>query len=229
MTDEEKAAQEKIEQEKKEAEELVAKKAAEEAANKIEIKDGKATLSEKQYNDLVGMKEDMVTYKEAKRKLEAELEAKVAAELKAKEEKLKEDGKFKELLELKEKENVDLRAKNNDHQIISALTVKLIEAGIKSEYVKLVDKSKVKMDGDTGEISGVDEVINSFVKEHPELVKAVDSTSVDTSQGGSGSGHISDEDLVKISGNELIRIKAEDPVLYERWRKRAMLGKLPGK
>ena len=218
-TEEIKAAQEKLEQEKKAALE------AEAAKNKPTIKEGMVSISEQDYNNLVNMKSDMTTYKEEKRKLAAELEVKIAAELKAKEEQLVADGKLKELIEIKDKEISDMRADFKDQKITSALMVKLIEAGVKSEYVKLVDKSKVIMDKDSGEISGVDEIIESFVKDHPELVKEGDNTKVDTSKGGSKSGTMSDDDLRKLNGAERMKIKETDPVLYARIRELASQGR----
>ena len=221
-----KAAEEKAAQEKKEADELAAKKAANEAANKIEIKDGKVSLSEKQYNDLLGMKDDMITYKEAKRKAESELEAKVAAELKAKEEQQIKDKKFEELYNQSKQDKTDMQVKFNDQEIISALTVKALEEGIvKGEYVKLIDKSKVQKNGDTGEISGIDEVIKSFKEKNPNLFKSESAPGVDTTHGGQTSGVMSDKDLIKLNNKELIELEKNNSGDYERWIKLATHGK----
>ena len=214
MTVEEKAAQEKLEQDKKNALEL---ELAKKEKSRVKIEDGMVQLSEQDYTNLVGKANDMDTYKEDKKKLAAELEAKIAAELKLKEDKLVEDGKLKELNELKDKKNVELQAKLNDQEINSALQVASLKAGIKkSEYIKLFDKSKIKRDETTNEIIGVDELIETFKKENPDLFKSAEEIHIDTTKGGSKSGVMSDEELRALNGADRMKIKATDPVLHAR-------------
>jgi hypothetical protein len=228
----EEKTQAEIEAEEKAKAEADAKAKAEEEAKKNQPKvddDGNVTLSAGQYKNLTGMKEDMLTYKERMKKAEAELEKKTAEQLKAEEDKLKEENKYKELYENAEKKNVDIQLQIIDNQITSALSVAALEAGISNkEYIKLIDKSKVSRNDDTGELSGIDEIVAAFKEKHPDLFKSEAGTPVDTGAGGK-SGAMSDDDVRALSGKRLMEEKAKDSALYKRWCKLATQGKPHGK
>ena len=211
----------KAEEEAKKQAELEAKK------SQVVIEDGMVKLSETDYNNLVKMKDDMLDYKSALRETKKQLEDILATQQKAKEENLKQQEKYKELYEEEQKKNIDMQTKFTDQYISNALQVAALSAGIsKIEYIKLIDKSKVKLDDDTNEIIGVDELVESFKKDNPELFKSDDKMPpVDTTKGGSSSGVISDDDLRKMSGKELMRIKKEDPALWDRYVKVATHGR----
>ncbi len=214
------------EAELKAATEAEAKAKAEAEARNIKVVDGKVELSEQDYNNLVNMKEDMITYKDAKRKAETELENIKVADLKAKEEQKIKDKEFEDLYNTEKEKGEALILKTNNQAINHALAVKALEAGIKkAEYVKLIDKSKVSRD-EAGEISGVDEVVESFKKDNPDLFGSGPAAPpVDNTHGAAGSGVISDADLVKLTSLELVKIKKEDPKLYERWSDLATKGR----
>ena len=191
------------------------------------IENGMVTLSETDYNNLVKMKDDMLTYKSDLRDTKTKLEEITAAQEKAREEQLKKQQKFEELYETEKQKNVDMQIKFKDQQISNALQVAALQAGIsKVEYIKLIDKSKVKVDDDTNEVIGVDELVESFKKDNPELFNSdIDTTGVDTTKGGSSSGVISDEELIKMSGKQLMKIKKEDPALWKRYIELATKGR----
>jgi hypothetical protein len=228
MTDEEKAAQEKVEQEKKEAEAKEAEAKAEAEKNKIEVQDGKVTITEKMYNDLKEMKDDMMSYKEKNRKIEKELSDRIEAEAKLKKEQLEKDQKFEELYKTETAEKEAMQLKFKTQEIDNALMVKAIEAGIKkSDYVRLIDKSTVKRDDDTGEISGIDDTIKKFKESNPDLFKSEQAPGVDTSSGGHTSGPMSDTDVMNMSAKDIMKAKKENSALYARWSKLATHGKQP--
>ena len=91
----------------------------------------------------------------------------------------------------------------------------------------MIDKSVIKWNEDTGEISGIDETIKLFVEKHPELVKAETTTSVDTSSGSRNSGEMSDEDLVALKSTDILRLKKDNPALYKRWSSLATHNQTP--
>ena len=151
----------------------------------VKVKDGVVQLSEHDYNNLVKMKDDMHTYKETARELKAKLE-KIESEQEAtKQKQLEEKEEFKTLYETEKQKTADMIMKINNQEIDTALNVKALEAGIKKgEYIKLIDKSKVKRDGDTNEIIGVEELVADFKKNNPDLFKNDDEVPIpDTSRG----------------------------------------------
>lgn len=207
--------------EKKEAEEKAAAEAA--AAKKepkVEVENGMVKLSQQDYDNLVGMKGDMITYKDRMRKAEKDMEEKTAADLKAKEEQQIKDKEFEDLFEKEKQKNVDMQTKFKNQDINNAIMVKAMKEGIKKgDYVKLIDKSVIKMDDDTGEISGVDEVMESFKKDNPDLFGTETAPGVDTSKGTKKSGVLSDDEVRNLPASELRRIKKEDPATFKRWKK----------
>lgn len=228
MTEEEKVEQEKQAQDeaaKKAAEEEAVKKAAVEN-KRVKIENGQVILTETDYNNLVTMKDDMLKYKDKMRETETKLEALIEEKSKAEKDQLEKEKKFEELYEREKKEKVDMQIKINEQEITSALQIKALELGIvKAEYIKLIDRAQIKRNDDTGELSGIDEVLKSFKEQHPSLFSNGASPPVDTSQGGGSSGVITDEDLLKYTAADIMKIKREDSGLYERWTKLATKGR----
>jgi hypothetical protein len=217
----------------KEAEEKAAAEAAEtEKKSKIKVEDGKVTLSEQDYNNLVNMKDDMVDYKGRYKKAESELQAKKEADEKKRKEQLEKDQKFKELYDQSEKEKAEMKTKFNNQALTNALTVKALELNIrKAEYIKLIDKSMIKMDEDTKEFIGIEDVVKTFKEQNPELFKSDNdaTSSVDTSHGSRSSGIMTDDEVRQLPPADVMAAKKDNPSLYARWKKLCSQGKtIPG-
>ena len=217
MTDEEIKAQAEAEEKAK----------AERVRAGVTIENGKVILNEKDYNNLVGIKNDLDTAKERARKSEALAEQLTKAKLESEEKALLEKQEYKTLYEKEKAEKENMNTKLRDGQITSALSVAALEAGIaKGDYVRLIDKSKVNINPDTGEITGVKEIVDKFKAENPELFKtAIDNTHIENGTGHKATGVMSDDDVKKMTAKEIMAAKKDNPALYKRWTLLSALGR----
>lgn len=186
----------------------------------IEVKDGFVRVPEKTYNSL---KDDMHKYKKERneaRGTNETLEKKVsdieAEQKKKKEEKLLEDGKFKELAEKKEQENVDLQTKLNQAKIDNALKVKALEMGINDiDGLKLADLSGISIDPDNGKLLGIDEAVESLKKEKSYLFEKPSGPQVDKGKPGLiPKDKLSKKDVL-YNAELAQKLKKEDPERYK--------------
>lgn len=191
-----------------------------------EVKDGKIVIDADVFNSY---KTDMHKYKEERNQLRdqvAGLQKKfdeiATKEKKAQEESLKEQQKFKELAELKEKENADLKIMFNAQKIEAALKTKALQMGINDPNdIKLVDSGKVVLN-DAGEVQGVDECLTALQKSKPYLFGNA-TPKVDTGKAGPIPDNISFRDLMK-NPTLAQKMKAEKPELYESLRQKHFAG-----
>jgi hypothetical protein len=225
-----KAEEEKVKAEKDAKEKAEAEAKAKENENEpVKIKDGLATLPAKDYYKVSEKANDMDVWKERALENQRILDEKKAEDQKKEEEQKIKDQKFEELFNDEKKKNEDMITKFNNQKIDNALMVKAMKEGIKKgDYVRLIDKSTVKMD-DTGKVTGVDEVIESFKKDNPDLFGSDQAPGVDTTQGSRQTGPLSDDEVRALKPKELMEIKKKDPGLYERWKKLCSKGiPIPG-
>jgi len=214
---------------KETAEELAKAKAealaaSEAEAEKVTSENGIVKISEKTYNQLLGIQSDLGSIKERAKKAEALVEKQAAAQKAAEEKALLEKQEFKTLYEKEKTERENVNTKLKDNQITSALTVAALEAGIsKGDYVRLIDKSTVQINADTGEISGVKEIVAKFKTDNPELFKkpGVDNTHVEDGVGGRPTGLLTDAQVLEMKAKQIMHAKLNDPALYARWQKLA--------
>jgi hypothetical protein len=84
---------------------------------------------------------------------------------------LKEQKKFEELANLREKELNETKAQIQQQKIESAIERAAVKAGaVDSEAVlKLIDKSSITVDATTGNITGADEAVKSLLTQRPYL------------------------------------------------------------
>lgn len=192
-----------------------------------EVKDGKITV---EADTFYAYKTDMHKYKEERNQLReqvAGLEKKInefsEKDKKVKEDSLKEQEKFKELAELKEKEVVELRAQFNQQKIDSAIKTKALQLGINDPNdVKLVDMSKVVIN-ENGEIENIDEVLNNLKTAKPYLFKGTETPKVDTGKAGTIP---TDLDYKKLMANPQLamKVKSEKPELYALLKEKHLKG-----
>lgn len=105
-----------------------------------------------------------------------------AAEKQRQEDKLKEENKLTELLQAKDKELADTKAKLEEatergqrQYITQRLTEAATEAGLKkAAHIKLIDFTDIQIDDKTGEPTNLSKVVDAFKKSEPELFKAAD-------------------------------------------------------
>ena len=228
----EQKTQAEIEAEEKLAKEAEAKKVeAEEAAKKsqqIEVDaDGKVRLTEEQYKNLVNFKEDMHKYKGRAKTAEELLEKINTEKENAEKKQLEEQKKFQELYENEKTSKEEIQKKIESQKLDNAVNLAAVKAGIaKPEYVKLIDKSKVTTDPDTGDLVGIDDLILVFKEENPNLfVLDSDTVPVDKTLGGKSTGVLSDDEVRTLTGAQIKTAKEKNKPLYERWLKLCQQGR----
>ncbi len=109
----------------------------------------------------------------AKKGKDAEAAAALAAE-----EKMKEDGKFQELLEQKDKELADLRASSQTAVVNNSIITKLAAVGVVDAEAALVLIERSGIKNENGQISGVDEAIEALKTAKPYLFGTPQTTPV---------------------------------------------------
>ncbi len=192
-----------------------------------EVKDGKVVVDAEIFH---AYKTDMHKYKEERNQLReqvAGLEKKINEfsdkDKKIKEDSLKEQQKFKELAELKEKELVDMKTLFNQQKIDSALKTKALQLGINDPNdIKLIDTSKVVFN-ENGEIDGVDEVLNNLKTAKPYLFKGTESPKVDTGKAGSIPADLTYKKLME-NPQLATKVKSEKPELYALLKEKHLKG-----
>ena len=200
--------------------------APEETRDEVSIKDGKVTMPESNYNALTGMKSDMLKYKERMAKAEAELEKLNEEKLETEKKQLEANQEFEALYKKAEAEATELKDRIQAQELDHALTTAALAAGIaKPEYVKLIDKSSIKRDGESGEISGIESTIKAFKESNPALFDSGDKTlEVDTGKGGKSTGVMTDDEVRAMTSKELMDAKKNNPDLWKRYTKLATHG-----
>lgn len=185
-----------------------------------EVKDGKITVDADVFN---GYKNDMHQYKKERNELReqvAAMEKKIneidAKDKKAKEDHMKEQQQFKELADLKEKENAELKQQIVRQRIDTAIKTKALQMGINDPNdVKLGDMSKVVIN-DAGDVDGVDQYLEGLKTAKPYLFQAPGGApKVDTSKAGGIPENLTRKDLVN-NAALAVKVKKEKPDLYNR-------------
>lgn len=110
---------------------------------------------------------------QAKKGREAE-----AAAAKAAEDKMKEDGKFKELLEQKDKELADLRTSLETSAVNNSITAKLASAGVVDAEAALLLINREGITNNDGKVEGVDAAIEALKTAKPYLFGTPQSTPI---------------------------------------------------
>lgn len=141
------------------------------------------------------------------------LKAKIAEfeadEKRRKENELRKQNKYKELLELREKEANDAKSelqlykqqRENAKKLDSVL--KLIPGNVPSDYWMLIDTDKVLVDPESGEVdrSSADIVAKEFIERHSRLIDRPGNNAPPDNQAPQphGSGKLTYEDWLKLS------------------------------
>jgi flagellar biosynthesis GTPase FlhF len=149
---------------------------------------------------------------ERRAEVEARLEELEAAERNRKEAELKEQNKYQELLQLREKELAEERQKAKDLEERQINAVKLnkvldaIPGNVPSKYWVHVDVSKVLVNPNTNEIdpASVQHVVKDFMEEHHQLIeRPVSQAKIDpAAPEPNGAGRISADQWNKMSKEE---------------------------
>lgn len=141
------------------------------------------------------------------KELEAELEKIKSEQKKADEERLAEEGKYKDLYEEKVKEIDELKSNNLSIKESQLMRDKLTESGVQSKWSKSVElqlrEAGVKL-GDDGELENFDAAMDNIKKSLPEVFDNVPSGSVGTTGAGASAGGVSHD--VTLKGSELSQL-----------------------
>jgi len=128
------------------------------------------------------------------------------------EEKLKEQNKYKELAELREKEVDSLRSRIREDKLHSKIESEAIRMGIKdSDCLKLLDRGIIAFDEETGDVHGVTEALESLRKNHSYLFKSTEKTP-STTRGNEGpkfnekGGDLSMDEISKLPRDQRIAL-----------------------
>lgn len=132
------------------------------------------------------------------------------AKTKAEEDKLKEDNKYKELAEKRERDIEKLTKAGREKDVRDAVKSKLQEKGVTGKMVdtayKLLDLSTIETDKD-GNVTGVTEAVGALIKENDFLVKQKRSFG-----GGTNPTDVDNAEEFTLS-------QIGDPVFYQKNRK----------
>jgi hypothetical protein len=138
----------------------------------------KSTGNDERYERL--LKESQANAKKAKA-FEAELE-------KIRQGKLKDEGKYKELADTKAKEAEEWRNRFVKNTVGNAIRAEAAKRGFIEDPAlaeRIGDHSKVELDPETGDVSGLDDYFAEIVKKHPKLFEKKAPVINGTKPGGS--------------------------------------------
>lgn len=190
-------------------------KKTEEPTSKVE--DGKILVDAETFN---AYKNDMHKYKDERNQLKESMESlekKITdfntKEKKEKESKLLEQEKYKELVDEKSKEILEMTTKFNQQKIDNELKTKAMMMGINdANDVKLVDMTDVKIN-ETGNLEGVDESLKLLKEKKPYLFSD-SKPEVDTGKAGSIPDTVTWDD-VKKDYKLAMKLNKENPDKYQ--------------
>jgi hypothetical protein len=174
------------------------------------------SISKAEFERLQRENSDLVQEVTAKKK---ELNDKLEAERKAKDEELKAKGEFKSLAEQRGQEIDALNKRIKDQQVDIALREEARKAGLNDfDTLVLVDRSKIELT-DAGQVKGADEAIKNFKKAKPSFFG---------SQQGGGAGGLNNADMDRLNGIDLNNLKPEDIDKLPREERRQVIEQLRG-
>ena len=156
------------------------------------------------------------------RKLREQLDAYEAEKRQRAEQELVEQNKYKELLELRDKELKEAKSKieRSEEQVRHAKKLDAVLSGldgtVDQKYWKLIPIGKVALNPDTGEPDemSVAQVVEAFKSEYPETIKRAGGPSVSSNAPQPASAKISYEEWVKLPAKEM-RARLKDVVRKE--------------
>lgn len=110
---------------------------------------------------------------------ERELEKIQKAKEKENQDKLKEEGKYQELLEAKEKEIENLKSSISELKLTSGIMSVASKLNVvdTDAVARLIDRSKLETDKDSGEYTNIEDVVKELLSEKPYLAKEGSSVS----------------------------------------------------
>jgi hypothetical protein len=128
--------------------------------------------------------------------------------------KLKEEGKYQELLEAKDKENIQLKSSLSDLQLdLSIMSIASKLKVVDTDAVrKLIDKSKLETDKD-GKYLNVEEVVKDLLTEKPYL--AGDSSSTSSNIGSKANATTDSQNGSFVMTKSELQAKLRDHKWYE--------------
>jgi hypothetical protein len=146
---------------------------------------------------------------------EKELEKIRKAKEKEDQDKLKEEGKFQELLEAKEKEIENLQGSISELKLTSGIMSVASKLNVvdTDAVARLIDRSKLEADKDSGEYTNVEDVVKELLTEKPYLAKEGSNVSSNIGSGSNATTGSQNGNFV-ITKSELTA-KLQDHSWYE--------------